>query len=259
MLSNPTATLVHINAVELNDALRRVKRHASSEETSYYLCGVYMHFDATAKAICFVATDGRRMAVVSVKTDDDLRAMPGVILPLDFVAAAIKATSKRAQRHYDAPMRVLAGKVTLCPYGQPEIECVPVDGTFPDYLRVIPRGHTRVATVDREAFCKAIAACTGFLAGASDSHRGLKLDFKDDVLTISATHDVGNATATLKLDESVEPICLVFNGACISSIVDSFEGKTIQLKLTDPGSPAIIVGCEHMDGHALHVLMPMRV
>src|SRR4051812_21273203 len=108
MLDTTQTTTVQMTAGELHSALSAVKHAMSREETRYYLCGVYVHGDE--KATHFVATDGHRLARATVTV-----AMPfkGAILSRDFVAAALKATSKRSRQHHSVILAFRGGKSIL--------------------------------------------------------------------------------------------------------------------------------------------------
>jgi DNA polymerase-3 subunit beta len=257
MLDRSNATLVHITADDLQFALKQVRHAISQEETRYYLGGVFLHFDKGA--LHFVATNGHELARVSVKTEDDLSAMPAVILPRAFISDALKATSKRSHRFHDCPLVITPQWVALHPYQQETIEATPIDGTFPDYLTVIPRGFTREITANCEALLTAFKALAAF-KHANKVTPCLKLTFESEWLKVSTQFDMndaeGHAWANVKLTQPVKETFIIgFNGHYLVDILSTMKGNCT-FKFEDPGSPTVLTdGSEGVD----HVLMPMRV
>lgn len=268
MLDQTQATTVHIEACQLNAALKAVKPAISKEETYYYLCGVYMHF-ADAE-IRFVATDGHRVSLQTVKTEHDLRALPGVILPATFVAALIKATSKSSRRHCDCPLVVRPGKVTAHPYGESEIECEPIDGTFPDYLRVMPRDEKPergIYTFKRDELLNAVRAVTDFREAVQPGNSAILLKFNGDQLVISTTINgsiySGNetwkdngASVTLQLAEPASAPCEVcFDGRYVVDALKTFdERQHVAFHFHDKNGPNVFQG----DAYGKWIIMPRR-
>lgn len=256
-------TAYHLTAGELNDALKRIKHAISKEPTRYYLNGVYVHSDNGN--IVFVATDGHRLARVTVKSKSAPN-IPGAILPLEFVNAAIAATNKRRNAHYDAPLRAIAaGAIELLLWNAVPIKGTAIDGTFPDYKRVIPQPHIK-AECDRESLLKACNAAASF-HDALNSFETATFVFEDDSLTLKVDETqpgdsiVGaSASISIKLSaDSTKPIVIGFNARYVADILKSLEGKTVEIGMVDPGSPTTFCGTDTADSHAFHVLMPTRV
>lgn len=261
-----TAIRIAFNTHDLREAFNCVRHAISKEETRYYPNGVFMHYDAKAGGFYFVATDGRRLARALVKIDDSQcdapMQVPAVILPASFIAGILKATSKRQYHRINYYMTVTRDRLT---YPNPEtetlIEAQPVDGTYPDYLRVIPRGDTFRPMVDRKAFLKACKALTA-ACEAVDTTPCLRLHFEYKTLKLSVLRDSFTAQAAVDL---VEPVKIdasketefqtSFNGRYLVDALAVIQSNAVTLRLTDPDSPAIIAG-EH--DPALHILMPMR-
>jgi DNA polymerase-3 subunit beta len=137
-----TAEII-LEAGDLNDALRRVRHAMSQEETRYYLNGVYLHFALRDDVLRFVATDGHRLATADIPAPQGAINIRPVILSRTFVIDAIKATNKT--RDARKRVRLAAGpdSATLTDWEGSVIKGALVDGTFPDYERVIPRGEPK--------------------------------------------------------------------------------------------------------------------
>lgn len=264
----PNTHDVFIPAGEINDALCRVKYAICQEKTRYYLNGVFVHYDAKAGGIYFVATNGHVLARVLVKTKTDHAAMPAVILPEEFVAAVIKATSKRKHQHYAMRMQIATTRVE---YAAPEgdaIEAKPINGTFPNYMLAIPRGHTFAPEINRKAFLLACESLAGFHNYRNKIYARVKLQFAGSCLTMTAqiatSEDVaGEAKLTLPLTKTVPEaqagFVIGFNPHYLANSAKALQGKTVQLQITDPGSPANIICTDACDANALHVVMPCSV
>ena len=130
-----------------------------------------------------------------------------------------------------------------------------IDGTFPDYVRVIPSGNDKRLIVDRAPFAAAVDRVSTI---SSERGRAVKLAVADAKLTLSVTNpDSGSATEELDVDYDSSPIDIGFNAQYLLDITEQLDGDTVLFKLADPGSPTLV---QDRDGaSALYVLMPMRV
>jgi DNA polymerase-3 subunit beta len=144
---------ITVEAGDLNNALRRVRHAICKEETRYYLNGVYMHHVARDNVLRFVATDGHRLAMADIGAPEGAHSASPVILSRAFVLNAIKATSKARDAFKRVRLAIGASRISLTDWDGNVIDGELVDGTFPDYERVIPRGEPQhgTVTVAREA------------------------------------------------------------------------------------------------------------
>ncbi|OYY26316.1 MAG: DNA polymerase III subunit beta, partial [Azorhizobium sp. 35-67-15] len=130
-----------------------------------------------------------------------------------------------------------------------------IDGTFPDYNRVIPAGNDKVLLVDKADFAAAVDRVSTV---SSERGRAVKLSLTDGKLVLSVTNpDSGSATEELEVDYAAEPLDIGFNSRYLLDITAQLEGDTAELKLADSGSPTLVRDSTKTD--ALYVLMPMRV
>ena len=271
MLDTVTTYKIAFTVRALRDALKQVKHAMSREETRYYLGGIFMHYEAKERAFCFVATDGHRLARVMVRDYDfECEApaqIPSVILPRQFVLDILKATSKARFRHRSYYMLVSRTKLVYPNPEKPEenIEAEPIDGTFPDYLRVIPRGDIFRPQVNRESFLQACSALSA-ACEAVDKTPCLKLTFEGKQLKLTAANDLFEALALVDLAKPVEidaskdtQFQIGFNGRYLTDILAAIEGHDVTIRATDCGSPTIFERADNVTDKALHVCMPMRV
>ena len=225
----------------------------SNDETRYYLQGIYLHAAELegAAVLRAVATDGHRLARLQLPAPAGSAGMPGVIVPRK-TAAEIARMAKEHDGDIvlelsPTKIRVTAGATTLT--------SKLIDGTFPDYQRVIPAGNDRLATLEAGAFKQAVDRVSTI---SSERGRAVKLALSDGTLTLTVSNpDSGSATEELQPDYAGEPIEIGFNHRYLLDILGILGGDTVQMKLAEPGSPAIL---QRREGDSLLVvLMPMRV
>jgi DNA polymerase-3 subunit beta len=276
MLDTITAAQVAIPAAELFEALSRTVITVSTEETRYYLGGVYMCRKSRTADLELCATDGHRLTAYTVRDCSPVPAetLPGVILPRDGVRELL-AAMRKARRHR-LPWSVLVEvSAKLVRFTLPETEgahdgtvldMVPIDGTFPDYHRVIPQHHDSDghATVDGKKFRDTLTVLAGM--GRAAGNMSVKLTFKqktlrfdwstDNTVTASAHAEVPVSSFQGPKDGQEEVYIAGFNAAYLLDFAKSTDGA-VKFRFTDPGSPHLID--DTADSAAVRVLMPCRM
>ncbi len=232
----------------------------SSEETRYYLNGIYLHtIDVEGQLMLrAVATDGHRLARVDVPAPTGAAGMPGVIVPRKAVAEIQKLVENFDQ---DVLIEISPAKARFTlgdpagSSGQVVLTSKLIDGTFPDYARVIPSGNDKRLIVERDPFKVAVDRVATI---SSERGRAVKLTLSDSKLTLSVTNpDLGSAVEELDVDYDSTPLDIGFNARYLLDITEQLDSDTVLFKLADPGSPTLL---QDRDGAAaLYVLMPMRV
>jgi DNA polymerase III sliding clamp (beta) subunit (PCNA family) len=156
------AVVLTLGAGALSDALRRVHIAISKEETRYYLNGVYLHH--AGNALRFVATDGHRLAQAEIDAPEGADALKPVILPRAFVLDIIKAAKRTRDAWHNVTLTIDGAALRLTDWNGTMIDATAIDGTFPDYARVVPCGTPAHGTIvfEREAMRRAVAAVTTF-------------------------------------------------------------------------------------------------
>jgi DNA polymerase-3 subunit beta len=130
-----------------------------------------------------------------------------------------------------------------------------IDGTFPDYGRVIPAGNDKTLIVDKPEFAAAVDRVSTV---SSERGRAVKLALSGGKLVLTVTNpDSGSATEELEVEYDSDPLDIGFNSRYLLDITAQIEGDVAVLKLADPGSPTLIQDKD--SASALYVLMPMRV
>lgn len=237
---------------DLHRLIQRVEFAISSEETRYYLNGIYFHTrqDGNRNTLRGVATDGHRLARIDLDLPEGATGMPGVIIPRKTVAEVDKLFSVGEQEVQielsQAKIRFTSGDLVLT--------SKLIDGTFPDYDRVIPQNNERVLKVPRTDFS---AAADRVATISSERGRAVKVSLTDGKVTLTVSNpDSGNAVDELDAEYTAGNMEIGFNSRYLHEIVAQVQGDTLELNLADPGSPTLFKGS---DADSLYVLMPMRV
>jgi DNA polymerase-3 subunit beta len=242
-----------IAAGELKRLFDKTQFAISTEETRYYLNGIYLHTleSSGTTVLRAVATDGHRLARVETGAPAGSAGMPGVIVPRKAVAEVLKLVEDAG----DSVTVELSPTKIRFTLGLVVLTSKLIDGTFPDYQRVIPAGNDKQLVVDRGDFAGAVDRVSTI---SSERGRAVKLSLADRRLTLSVTNpDSGSALEELEADYDAAPLDIGFNARYLLDIASQLEGDTALFKLADPGSPTLIQDRE--GASALYVLMPMRV
>ena len=238
-------------------ALRRLfdksKFAISTEETRYYLNGVYMHVaDADGgKVLRCVATDGHRLARIDADLPEGAAEMPGVIVPRKTVGELRKLLDDD-----DAKIAVSVSE-TKVRFATPEITLTSkvIDGTFPDYTRVIPQGNTRKMEVDASDFAQAVDRVATV---SSERSRAVKLQLDEDRLVLSVNApDSGAAEEELVVAYGDDRLEIGFNAKYLLEIASQVDRENAVFLFNSSGDPTLMR--EGNDQSAVYVVMPMRV
>ncbi|WAC26387.1 DNA polymerase III subunit beta [Ancylobacter sp. SL191] len=239
------------------EALGRVEFAISTEETRYYLNGIFIHRAALPEGdprLTLVATDGHRLSLVRLPGEGAPipEDMPGVILP----RKAVGEVKRLAEEAGANPLHIEVSTTKLAAeHGGVRVVTKLIDGTFPDYGRVIPFGNARLATVAR-AELAAAADRVGTLS--SDRGKAVKFIFATGGLVLEATNpESGSARDEIDCAFTDDEISIGFNGRYVGDVLKADDAPQVEIALNDPGSPTIFRRPGSTD--ALCVLMPMRV
>ncbi len=240
-------------APDLRRLFDKSKFAISTEETRYYLNGVYLHVaeEEGRKALRAVATDGHRLARVDVALPEGAENSPGVIVPRKTVGelrklleddeAEIEVSVSETKIRFKGDGLILTSKV--------------IDGTFPDYSRVIPTGNTKRLEVDAAAFAQAVDRVATV---SSERSRAVKLALDQDRLSLSVNApDSGSATEELAVGYDDEPLEIGFNAKYLLEIAGQVDRENAVFMFDDPSRPTLVR--EGDDLGAVYVVMPMRV
>jgi DNA polymerase III subunit beta len=242
-----------VGAADLKRLIDKTQFAISTEETRYYLNGIYLHAVGTGKSLALraVATDGHRLAQFELAAPAGVEGMPGVIVPRKTVGEVQRLIDNSTG---EITIELSQSKIRLALDGV-ILTSKLIDGTFPDYSRVIPLGNDKLLEVDKKEFEQAVDRVSTV---ASERGRAVKLALSAGRLVLSVTNpDSGSATEELEVGYDADPLDIGFNSRYLLDIAAQLEGDTAVLKLADPGSPTLLSDKEAKG--ALYVLMPMRV
>jgi len=242
-----------ITPAECKALLEKTRFAISTEETRYYLNGVYLHAanNNGAAVLRAVATDGHRLARMEVGLPEGAEQIPGVIIPRKTINELYKLVEEGAEK---VEIAMSESKIRF-KVGQAVLVSKLIDGTFPDYERVIPTGNDKVMEVDGKAFSSAVDRVAVI---TSEKSRGIKLALAGAKITLSASSsEQGTATEELSVSYGADPVEIGFNSRYLLDMMAQVEGETAQFVFADSASPTIVR--DPADVGALYVIMPMRV
>src|SRR5688500_2657038 len=242
-------TRFSLPAETLKQIIDKTRFAISTEETRYYLNGILMHVaDGNLRA---VATDGHRLARVTTPLPEGAAGMPDVIVPRKCVAEVRKLLD---EAEGDIEITLSASKIRLT-IGQATLTSKLIDGTFPDYSRVIPTANDKLLRIDPKSFAEGVDRVAAI---ASEKTRAVKLAIERDKVTRSVTSaEHGTAAEEVPADYASPAIEVGFNARYLLDILNEIEGEMVEVHLADAAAPTLIR--EDDKSPALYVLMPMRV
>ncbi|MEA3539535.1 MAG: DNA polymerase III subunit beta [Pseudomonadota bacterium] len=242
-------TKFQLPAETLKQIIDKTRFAISTEETRYYLNGIFMH--VVDGKLLAVATDGHRLARVALDAPAGSDGMPDIIVPrkcvaevrklLDEVTGEIEISLSSTKIRFRAGTAVLTSKL--------------IDGTFPDYSRVIPTKNDRLLKVDTKALAEGVDRVAAI---ATEKTRAVKMSIDRDRIVLSVTSpETGTAAEEVPADYASESLDVGFNARYLLDILSEIETDEIEIHLADAAAPTLIR--EGQSSPALYVLMPMRV
>ena len=242
--------------IKSSDLIRLIDKTSfamSMEETRYYLNGIYMHtIEVDGKSyLRTVATDGHRLARVDMNLPEGAGSIPGVIIP----RKTILEIRKLLEDGKDKVTLSLDETRISCSFEKVKLISKLLDGTFPDYTRVIPEGNEKVVNVSNQMLLEAVDRVSTV---STDKSRAIKINVDNDNISITANNpDQGSASENLAVEYKGDRVEIGFNSKYVLDVARQIKGKNMVIKMSDPVSPTLVFDEEDKD--ALFVLMPMRV
>lgn len=252
------ATSFAMPAASLGRLLDACHVAQSTDETRYYLMGVYLHL--VDGQLCAAAADGFRLIRARCAQPDAADGMPQVIVPSKAVAQMRKLLAKPSG---EVAVAVNEHAIQLT-IGRVQIVAKAVDGTFPDYQRIIPAddaGAIRM-TGGRDMLLSAAAGVASVVDAEGDRKlRSIRIDLTPDAeaQTMSA-RDMGGSSAVEEIDASASgtAAALGMDHKLFTTTLAIFaEGASVSMALADPNAAARVESDKDPD--LLAVIMPMRV
>lgn len=247
--------LIELQGAELKEMIEKTLFSVSTDESKYNLNGIY--FKAVQEEgrdlLRLVATDGHRLALIQRSLAalgmDELSR--GVIFPRKGIVELKKLTD-------EGPGPILLGfhdNNAVAKKDQTTVVMRLVDGDFPDYQRVIPKGNEFVATIDTDPLLHALRRMAIL---SSERSKGVKLHLTRNVLEISSSNpELGDAREELEIDYQGPEIAIGFNARYLIDVLNVQNESKITLHLKDNLSPGLVRA--ERDSDVMAVVMPMRL
>ncbi|NML07602.1 DNA polymerase III subunit beta [Sphingomonas sp. G-3-2-10] len=245
-------TTFELPAETLKQIIDKTRFAISTEETRYYLNGIFWHVsDEATPVLKAAATDGHRLARVTVARPDGAESMPDIIIPrkcvgelrklLDEVDGSVGVSMSNSKIRFDLGQAILTSKL--------------IDGTFPDYSRVIPTGNDKILKIDPKSLMAGVDRVSTI---ATEKTRAVKMALDRDKVTLSVTSpENGAAAEEVPGEYAAQSFEIGFNSRYLMDILGQVEGDAVEVHLADAAAPTLIR--ENDKSPALYVLMPMRV
>jgi DNA polymerase III subunit beta len=245
-------TRFELPVVTLKQIIDRTRFAISTEETRYYLNGIFFHVAEDGGTVMkAAATDGHRLARMTVPCPEGAEAMPDIIIPrkciselrklLDEVDGTVEISLSASKIRFGLGSAVLTSKL--------------IDGTFPDYSRVIPTANDKLLRIDPKSLLEGVDRVSTI---ATEKTRAVKMALEQDRITLSVTSpENGTATEEVPGEYGSDAMEIGFNARYLAEILQQIEGDQIEVHLADGTAPTLLR--ENDKSSALYVLMPMRV
>jgi len=241
---------VELGAGDLSEMIRKTVFAVSTDDTRSNLAGVYLEPNADGDGLRMVATDGHRLAMIDRQVAGG-KLEAGIILPRKGLAEV----GKMLPEETGSVTLTMVGNEAQIEIGDALLSMRLVEGTFPDYRRVIPDETPREVCADRDDLLRTLRRVSIL---SSERARGVRFKLLEGALEVSTNNpDMGEATEQLPIDYSGDSIEVGFNSKYLLDVLGVFEeGCVVEIGLGDELSPGVIRGT---DKQYCYVVMPMRI
>ena len=246
----------HSFNIDSSDLVRLIDKSSfamSLEETRYYLNGIYLHAikEDNVDKMRTVATDGHRLSRVDINLPQGAEGIPGVIIPRKTILEIRKILEDHTG---NVSLSISETKIKLS-FNNVVLTSKLLDGTFPDYSRVIPEHNDKLVTISNQSISEAVDRVSTV---STDKTRAIKININKGSVVISATNpDKGSASEHLDVAYNGDEVEIGFNSKYVLDVARQIKGSEIIIKLSDSVSPTLVYDKD--DKEVLFVLMPMRV
>ncbi len=253
MSSDGLSSPISVDAAALIRLIDKTRFAISTEETRYYLNGLYLHTvqEGGETKLRAVATDGHRLALAEMPAPEGTAGAPGVIVPRKTVQEARRLLEDAGEQ---VQLQLSPAKVRF-EFGRAALTSKVIDGSFPDYVRVIPRDNQKVAMIDNALFAAAVDRVATISAEKSRSVK-LALEPGKVVLTVR-NMEAGQGVEEVEIDYDGEPFEIGFNARYLLDVAGQIQGEMAEFRFADPASPTLVL--DPADSGVRYVLMPLRV
>ena len=253
---NDLSTNFVLSADELIRIIDKTKFAVSNEETRYYLNGIFLH-KADRNSIQFlraVATDGHRLAQYDIPLPQGAEEITGIIIPKKTIFELRKVLD---DANGDVSISLNENKIKFT-FNDLKIISKVIDGTFPDYTKVIPQNNNKNFKTNNNELKNAIDSVSAVAANEESKSKAIKLSLEDNKLNLSVeSQSKGSANEIIDISYDGDKVDIGFNSKYIIDICNEVDGEEVDISLLDSVSPAIIL--DKTDENLFFVLMPMRI
>ncbi len=253
---NDLSTNFVLSADELIRIIDKTKFAVSNEETRYYLNGIFLH-KADRNSIPFlraVATDGHRLAQYDIPLPQGAEEITGIIIPKKTIFELRKVLD---DANGDVSISLNENKIKFT-FNDLKIISKVIDGTFPDYTKVIPQNNDKNFKTNNNELKNAIDRVSAVAANEESKSKAIKLSLEDNKLNLSVeSQSKGSANEIIDITYDGDKVDIGFNSKYIIDICNEVDGEEVDISLLDSVSPAIIL--DKTDENLFFVLMPMRI
>ena len=230
----------------LHDAIKKTSYAISTDETRYVLNGIYVSFKEGK--MTFVATDGRRLAMVENDLEYPASHETDIIIP----SKAVNELGRMLGSEGDAVVRLSGNQISF-EIGDSIIVSKLIEGNYPNYKQVIPGERKERVTINREEFLNTVRRVSLL---TSESSNSVKLTFSKGNIDVQAnSKDIGEAKEPIVADYDGDEFAIAFNPEFLMAPLKNLSEESVYLDLIDGMSPGVV----RIDGTFLYVIMPMRV
>ncbi len=237
MSSDGLSGRISVDTNELIRLIDKTRFAISTEETRYYLNGLYLHTvnDGGVTLLRAVATDGHRLALAEMDAPEGSAGLPGVIVPRKTIQEARRLMESAGEQ---VDLQISAQKIRF-EFGRAALTSKVIDGAFPDYLRVIPRDNAKILTLDNDLFAKAVDRVATISAEKS---RSVKLAVEPGRITLTVRNmEAGQAVEEVEVDYDGEAFEIGFNARYLLDVCGQIGGPIAEFRFADPASPTLVV------------------
>ena len=258
MSSDGLSAPITVATVDLMRLIDKTRFAISTEETRYYLTGIYLHtvVEDGRQVLRAVATDGHRLALADMAAPEGSAGTPGVIVPRKTIQEARRLLEDAGET---IALQISPQKVRF-DFGRAALTSKVIDGSFPDYTRVIPRENTRVMSVDNALFAAAVDRVATI---SSEKSRSVKLAAESGKVVLTVRNmETGQAVEELEIDYDGEPFEIGFNARYLMDVTAQIGGESADFRFADRAASATMLDpvlvLDPTDAGVQYVLMPLR-
>ncbi|MDJ1305316.1 MAG: DNA polymerase III subunit beta [Candidatus Midichloria sp.] len=245
-----------LEAKKLKNLLTTTKYAISTEETRYYLNGVFIYSFTKEKGKSFlkaVATDSHRLATSEIELETTNSNVSGIIIPRKTVNELIKLLEDTDSA---VELSISTNRIMVI-IDSLKLSSKLIDGKFPDYNKAIPTQNNKQFEVGAKALFEAIDLVTTI---SFDKTKAVKFSISPTKIVLSVHNSVNGASKALQEVEasySSDPIEIAFNGKYVLDVLSVISGAVVDFSVSNSNAAVLIK--DSSDSSSIHIIMPMQV